>query len=107
MITVDDLVSILEDDPVLTNKPEALIVMRLIDMHKLHPHQDNSRRCSKCGWGVGIYPSGQKVLRENPSLPVICNVCRDWKDAVISMPAAKSMEELLKESQDSVDVPEA
>lgn len=89
------------------NSDDRLLTMRLIDMHKLHPAQDNSRRCFKCGWGVGIYPSGQKILREHPDLKIICNVCADFSEPVINFPAAKSIEELMGEIRDSIDVKKA
>jgi hypothetical protein len=52
-----------------------LIVMRLKNMHRVHPKQDNSRSCPDCGHQVGIYPSGQAVLRRSPTMPIICDVC--------------------------------
>jgi hypothetical protein len=52
-----------------------LVVMRLKNMHAKHPQQDDSKVCSKCGTKVGIYPSGQKVLKKNPSFSIICDVC--------------------------------
>ena len=52
-----------------------LIVMRLADMHRVHPNQDNSRKCSVCGHRVGIYPSGREVLKNNRDVKLICNEC--------------------------------
>jgi hypothetical protein len=52
-----------------------LIVMRLADMHRIHPRQDNSRACVTCGVQVGIYPSGQAMLRQDPTTRIICHVC--------------------------------
>jgi hypothetical protein len=49
--------------------------MRLADMLLVHPQQDNSRVCSKCGEPVGIYPSGQAVLRGAPDTVITCNHC--------------------------------
>jgi hypothetical protein len=57
--------------------PDALVAMRLADMHKVHPQQDNSRVCSSCGAPVGVYPSGQGVLKRFPQLKIICNVCAE------------------------------
>lgn len=54
-----------------------LIVMRLADMTRVHPRQDNTRVCDQCGHMVGIYPSGQHILRADPTIPVICNRCHD------------------------------
>ena len=55
----------------------VLVAMRLKDMFSVHPRQDNSRFCSKCGERVGLYPSGQNALRNNPSMPIICAVCAE------------------------------
>jgi DNA-directed RNA polymerase subunit RPC12/RpoP len=52
-----------------------LIVMRLADMHRVHPDQDTSRVCAECGEQVGIYPSGQRVLRDDPTTRIVCNRC--------------------------------
>jgi hypothetical protein len=53
-----------------------LIAMRLADMHRIHPKQDNSHVCSLCGETVGIYPSGQAGLRRFPELVIVCEICR-------------------------------
>lgn len=52
-----------------------LVVMRLKDMRRRHPLQDNSRHCSRCGQRVGVYPSGQRALRLEPGLAIVCQVC--------------------------------
>lgn len=56
-----------------------LVVMRLVDMHRVHPQMDRSHKCSKCGAPVGIYPSGQNVLRlqelGEARVTIICNAC--------------------------------
>jgi hypothetical protein len=54
-----------------------LIVMRLADMHRVHPMQDDSRRCSHCNERVGIYPSGQHMLRADPTLRIVCQICHE------------------------------
>jgi len=51
--------------------------MRLADMHRVHPQQDNTKVCSVCGHQVGIYPSGQAALRRDPMMIVVCQVCAD------------------------------
>jgi hypothetical protein len=56
---------------------DVLIVMRLADMRRVHPKQDNSRVCTVCGDTVGIYPSGQRMLQLDPSLKLVCNHCND------------------------------
>jgi hypothetical protein len=52
-----------------------IVVMRLAEMHRVHPQQDNSRVCAECGQQVGIYPSGQAMLKADRSLLVICSHC--------------------------------
>ena len=56
-------------------QPIRLVVMRLIDMHKVHPDQ-TVMDCALCGEKVGVYPTGQKVLRLTPGpVEVVCHVC--------------------------------
>jgi ribosomal protein S27AE len=71
---------------------DQLIVMRLADMWRTRPDQDNSRVCSKCGEQVGIYPSGQAVLRERPQTAIVCNVCYEPTSGV-NIPAPGALEE--------------
>ena len=53
----------------------VLLVMRLCDMHRVHPGQDNSHVCERCGFQVGIYPSGQDMLKEHPDARILCSIC--------------------------------
>lgn len=64
------------------NRYDALIVMRLADMLRGRPAQDNSRLCSFCGEPVGISPFGQKALREYPKAEIMCIVCAEKPVAV-------------------------
>jgi hypothetical protein len=66
-----------------------LIVMRLANMHRVHPRQDNSRVCATCGEQVGIYPSGQAMLAADPSIRLICDVCRTPADITFLAPGAE------------------
>jgi DNA-directed RNA polymerase subunit RPC12/RpoP len=54
-----------------------IVVMRLTEMRYVHPQQDNSRVCAKCGKQVGIYPSGQAMLKAHANMRVICTHCFD------------------------------
>lgn len=67
-----------------------LLVMRLADMTRVHPDQDDSRVCSECGQPVGIYPSGQAVIKQHPETVIVCNVCNDADppDVMILAPGA-------------------
>lgn len=66
-----------------------LIVMRLADMRRVHPRQDDSRVCDLCGERVGIYPSGQAVLRHDPTTRIICSECREPADIEVLAPGAE------------------
>jgi hypothetical protein len=85
--------------------PGCLVVMRLADMHKMHPDQDSSRVCSGCGAPVGIYPSGQAMLKSHPGLAIVCKVCiaATHDPADISMLAAP-LEQIREEARQSVPV---
>ena len=65
-----------------------LIVMRLADMQRVHPDQITAQ-CSKCGATVGVYPSGQKVMREIPGVELICQVCKQPADVTLLAPGAE------------------
>jgi hypothetical protein len=83
-----------------------LVVMRLIDMHKMHPSQDNSKVCALCGQRVGIYPSGQAQLRADPTTEIACSVCARnefdrFEDKAIP---ASDPETILQEVRDSFAV---
>lgn len=84
----------------------ALVAMRLSDMTRMHPRQDDSKACSKCGCQVGLYPSGQKVLTHNPKMRIICNVCIQGEPPAVNMSAAP-LDEIIQESRDSLDVGKA
>ncbi|MEY9184741.1 hypothetical protein ABIG06_006289 [Bradyrhizobium sp. USDA 326] len=65
-----------------------LVTMRLKDMVRVHPQQITSH-CSECGEEVGIYPSGQRVLREMPDIKVVCQVCMKPADVTVLAPGAE------------------
>ena len=54
---------------------DVLIVMRLADMKRVHPDQI-TKRCSNCNHVVGVYPSGQLVMRQHPNVKLLCQVCQ-------------------------------
>ena len=58
----------------MTARP-ILIVMRLADMVRVHPHQITGS-CERCGKEVAIYPSGQRVMRLYPNVEIVCEKCR-------------------------------
>ena len=57
-------------------KGVELLCMRLADMHRVHPEQVVDV-CHLCGELVGVYPSGQQVMREHPDAMLVCQVCRE------------------------------
>lgn len=65
-----------------------LIAMRLADMHRVHPDQIEAH-CGRCGEVVGVYPSGQKVLREMPDVELVCQVCQPPSGLQILAPGAE------------------
>jgi hypothetical protein len=83
-----------------------LVVMRLIDMHKMHPQQDNSKVCALCGKPVGIYPSGQAQLRADPTTEIACSVCarKEFKRFEDTAIPVATRETILQEVQDSFSV---
>jgi hypothetical protein len=81
---------------------DYLITMRLIDMRRTHPSQDNSRVCSRCFHRVGIYPTGQRALRRRGDLGILCSRCWQPGEAEEHR-AAGSMDEIMQEMRDSRD----
>jgi hypothetical protein len=77
----------------------ALVVMRLKDMWKMHPDQVEAT-CSKCDAGVGVYPSGQRVLQANPQAKIICAPCAKPKTGDERRPAG-SWDEIKREIAES------
>jgi hypothetical protein len=82
----------------------TLVVMRLKDMGRVHPDQDNSRLCSQCGEPVGVYPSGQAALRDRPDMRIVCHVCAHGGQGAKSYPAAP-WDEIICEIEESEDAP--
>lgn len=67
----------------------TLIVMHLDDMLRVHPDQIGAR-CSSCGGPVGVYPSGQKVMRGMRSVRIVCNRCTTPGPGARLAPGAES-----------------
>ena len=79
--------------------------MRLADMTRMHPAQDDTHVCGECGAPVGIYPSGLRALRKWPRMKVICAICAVKRPAELieTMPAA-DFDTIMAESRDSIKV---
>lgn len=88
------------------DKPGMLICNRLMDMTKMHPQQDDTHTCKRCGHPVGIYPSGQKALRKWPKMEIRCTQCAmaTMQPGDVNMPAAETPNELMAEIRDSKPV---
>ena len=80
-----------------------LIVMRLANMRRVHPQQDNSRTCKRCGESVGVYPSGQHIIAHCPETELVCDVCFERVDCDVLMlapgAAIEPFESVKKESE--------
>lgn len=63
-------------------KPVEMLVMRLADMTRVHPQQITAT-CSLCGHEVGVYPSGQRMMRQMPELRLVCSVCSDSRGRAV------------------------
>jgi hypothetical protein len=95
-----------EEDDMKT--PDALVTMRLSDMTRMHPAQDDSHVCAECGRAVGLYPSGQAALRKFPTMKIICAVCATKRPASeIENIAAADFDTIMAESRESFDVGKA
>jgi hypothetical protein len=89
----------------MRGKPDALVTMRLADMARMHPAQDDSHGCAECGAPVGLYPSGQEALRKWPEMKVICVVCACKRPpGEIENIAAAELAVIMQEGRDSVKV---
>ena len=83
-------------------KPTRLVCMRLADMFKMHPEQDNSRVCALCDKPVGIYPTGQARLRRDPSIEIVCSRCAlNEIEPDVEMRPAGDLDVILQEMRDS------
>ena len=85
--------------------PDAMVTMRIADMTRMHPAQDDSHVCGECGHRVGLYPSGQAALRKYPTMKVICSVCATKRppEEIENMPAG-DFETIMREKRESFDV---
>jgi hypothetical protein len=73
-----------------------LTVMRLANMHKVHAQMTTAYNCDLCGEQAGIYPSGQRVIREHGrnNIVIVCDVCAGPDVALVAPPAPGALEEV-------------
>lgn len=74
----------------------SLIAMRAADMALVHPLADFSRKCSRCGEGVGLYPSGQSIIERlgEARVEIVCNRCVEPKEVTGAAPAPGALKEV-------------
>ena len=86
----------------------TLIVMPLGEMKRRHPDQIQ-RNCAECGVLVGIYPSGQNMMKAHPGIKILCTNCGVIKgvshDEIITRPSAP-LDDIIKEIKESYDYEE-
>jgi hypothetical protein len=58
----------------MKKQPTQLVCSRLTDMTIVHPRQIE-RSCTNCKQIVGIYPSGQDMLKRFPKIEIWCVHC--------------------------------
>jgi hypothetical protein len=80
----------------------VLICMRLDEMTLVHPKQIKDE-CSRCKATVGIYPSGQKILKiaglvYRDGVKIVCNRCADRDKGFSGGIAAPGVFEEMRES---------
>ena len=81
--------------------PAMLVVMRVARMTKAHPETDFTHRCARCREPVGIFPSGQRLLREQPNVEIVCDGCAGNTTAI--MLAGEALPGVRQEARESVD----
>jgi hypothetical protein len=85
------------------NAPALLICTRLEDMTLNHPEQTNEL-CSKCQHAVGVYPTGQRAIRDYPSMQIVCSKCVDPFEEGSTTYSVGSIDEIVQEKNESKKV---
>jgi hypothetical protein len=62
--------------------------------------------CHKCGQRVGIYPAGQRALRENPAIKITCFRCMALAPPPDEIQTSGTPDEIWQELLDSEPVSE-
>lgn len=88
------------------NGAATLICTRLEDMTLNHPDQTHEL-CSKCQHAVGVYPTGQRAMRDYPDMVIVCSACVDPFEEGITTYSVGSIEEIVKEKNESKPVGKA
>ena len=85
----------------MSEERPVLVVMRVAGMSKVHPKTDFTHRCARCQEQVGIYPSGQKLLRDRPNAEIVCDGCAG--DTTAIMLAGEALPGVRQEAREAVD----
>jgi hypothetical protein len=80
------------------SEPTYLLVMRLDQMIRVHP-QMITMPCLYCKETCGVYPSGQRILKEHTNVALVCTECMAGADESITFVRPP---EALQEAKDSV-----
>jgi hypothetical protein len=62
-----------------------LVAMRVVNLRVTHPRADYSHTCDRCREPICLFPSGQRILRENPGIQKLCDVCVAPEVAIIGI----------------------
>ena len=95
-----------QGDAAMNEGPSALICTRLGDMTVMHPEQVE-KICTKCGHVVGVYPTGQRAIRDYPDMKVVCSVCVDPFEEGAESYSVGSIDEIVRETHESKPVGKA
>jgi hypothetical protein len=74
----------------------TLVAMREAEMAVVHPDMDTSHQCGRCGVTVGLFPSGQRVLRKYGRVDIVCQNCMTADEREEATPAPGMEAEVLE-----------
>lgn len=83
------------------NDHSMLVVMRVARMTKIHPKTGFKHECARCRELVGIFPSGQRLLQEQPNVEIVCDLCAGNTTAV--MLSGTPLPGVRQEAREAVD----
>ena len=85
----------------MSDQRPILVVMRAANMTKVHPQTDWTHQCERCHQPVGIFPSGQRLLRKQPNVEIVCDGCAG--DTTAIMLAGEALLGVRQEAREAVD----
>jgi hypothetical protein len=89
----------------MSGEPKMLVCTRLSDMTVMHPEQ-TQELCSKCQHVVGVYPTGQRAIKNYPDMKILCAQCASLRELgpEDEIYAAGTVGEIIKERNESKPV---